>query len=172
MNTKIIYLSEVTPDELQIYIAEDVCVKSQKSLYNNLIELAESYPKFEEWYQNKIINDLKLKNKKREVIIALNQVKEKMIVSGIVILKKDLNEKKICTIRVHENFRDKGLGTKLFKESFKYLETEKPLITISENRMNDFKNHIEKFEFELTETLPNYYKKGMKEYVFNGKLNG
>ena len=75
-----------------------------------------------------------------------------------------------CSIRVNERYRNSGIGTELFKACFKFLETDKPVITISEKNIPIFKKHIDKYKFEQKQILDDYYIKGSKEYVYNGTL--
>ena len=82
-------------------------------------------------------------------------------------LLKRKDEKKICTIFVNENYRNRKIGTKLLLESFKYLGTTKPLITIRDYKINYFKSIIEKYNWSMDEELVDYYGKNTKEYCFN-----
>jgi hypothetical protein len=63
-----------------------------------------------------------------------------------------------------------GIGTYLMEESLKWLETKKPLITISEKKLKMFKYFIDKYEWDLKIVLNNYYKENSKEYCYNGIL--
>lgn len=159
--------SEIKPEELKIYISSIVGSISQKSIYNDLSDLSDSYPDFKSWYENKVIKEISEGNKQREIIIALENNEE---IVGISILKKTKEEKKICTFRIHEDYRNQGVGKSLFEESFKYLETRKPIITISENRKKMFEPLIKYYNFELVQKLPNYYKEDVVEFVYNGKI--
>ena len=84
--------------------------------------------------------------------------------------KKDASEKKICTLFVAKEYRNQGLGSLLIEEAMKYLETDKPLITISENKLPMFKNLITKYNWDLTEIALSLYSENEKEFCFNGKL--
>lgn len=172
ISTDFIKLSKTEPEAFRKLMINEVGEKAKEKLYNNLKDLTESYPNFEEWFYKRVIPEMELKNGEREIIIAISEVESKKIylLTGIAILKKTDDEKKICTFRVHKDFRSQGIGTGLFEECFKYLETRKPKITISENTIDMFKKHIERYQFDIFETLEGYYKKGIKEYVYNGKL--
>lgn len=172
INTRFIKLSETEPEEVRKLMINEIGEKAKDKLYNNLRDLADSYPNFAEWFYNIVMPEMELKDGRREIIIAISKIgdKEKYLLTGIAILKKTINEKKICTFRVHEDFRNQGIGTGLFEECFKYLDTKKPKITISENTIDMFKKHIELYKFDRCEILDGYYKEGIKEYVYNGKL--
>ncbi|BFT76144.1 GNAT family N-acetyltransferase [Paenibacillus sp. P36] len=173
---KNVYLrvSEIEPELLRSYIINEVGEKAKDKLYNYLRDLTESYPQFEGWFFNVVIPDIELKNGKREIIIALSEVEDfpGSVLTGIAILKNTDEEKKICTFRIHENFRSQGIGTELFEECFKYLGTKKPIITISSDRKEMFEHHIKFYNFAETQVLEDYYKKNSIEYVYNGHLEG
>lgn len=165
-------VSQIEPEVLRHFMINEVGEKAKEKLYNYLRDLAESYPQFDDWFYNVVIPEVELKNGEREIIIVLSELKgsSKAMLTGIAILKKKELEKKICTFRVHENYRNQGIGTELFEKCFEYLDTRKPIITISDNRKEIFKKHIINYKFEETQILKDYYKKGSIEYVYNGFL--
>lgn len=172
INTNYLKVTEIEPEALRNYIVADVEEKSMDILYNDLKDLASSYPNFEKWFDTIVRPEVELKDGKREIIIALSEMpqKPKSILTGIAILKKTDKQKKICTFRIHDTYRNQGIGTKLFEKCFEYLGTRKPVISISDEKINSFKKHIDKYDFELVEILDGYYVSGRKEYVYNGKL--
>lgn len=92
-------------------------------------------------------------------------------VAGVAFLKKDITERKICTLLVVEGFRGKHIGTRLLEQSFEYLGTTKPLITIADYRLPEFTHIIKKYGWVQTQIMrEGYYNKHSREYVFNGKL--
>ncbi len=171
-NSCYIKLSETQPEHIRKLMISLVGEKSKEKLYNNLKDLEEIYPDFENWFYSKVIPELELKNGQREIIVVISEDKntKKSVLSGIAILKKTIDQKKICTFRVHKDYRNQGIGTLLFKACFEYLETEMPVISISEKILDEFESHIKKFHFELTTIHDSYYKNGIKEYVYNGSL--
>ena len=128
--------------------------------------LNKNYPDYKNWFYIKQIKGCLELN--RNIIIIRN--KEGKII-GISSLKKTDNEKKICTLFVLESYRNKIIKTLLLKESFKYLETDAPLITISEDNLNFFKKTIDEYQWQLTEVVEGIYRKNKKEYCFNGRLS-
>lgn len=117
----------------------------------------------------------KEKRNGRVMLIAISDVKIDGItvkqLTGIAILKNTNREKKICTFRVFPKYREQGIGSMLLNICFKYLGTTKPLISISSLSRDAFTHIIEKYKWELYETLPDFYQKGVTEYVFNGFLS-
>ena len=137
------------------------------NLANEMYELTinNDYPDYKNWFYNKQIkgcltpyrNILFIKNEDGKII-------------ALCSLKKDASEKKICTLFVAKEYRNQGLGSLLIEEAMKYLETDKPLITISENKLPMFKNLITKYNWDLTEIALSLYSENEKEFCFNGKL--
>jgi GNAT superfamily N-acetyltransferase len=164
-------LSQVTPEEIRAHLICEVGEKAQHKIYNQLIDLNESYPGFDEWFYKTVFPELSVCPEQREIIIIISTRDKKKILSGIAILKKTAEERKICTIRIHEQFRGMGIGTMLFEECFKFLETRLPIITISDKREADFIKHIKKFNFTKTQSLQDLYKPGSIEFVYNGEMS-
>lgn len=163
-------LSQISPEDIREYLIYEIGEKAQHKIYNKLVDLKESYPRFDEWFHNTVYPELTEYPEQREIIIVISALGKKKILTGIAILKKTATERKICTIRIHENFRGQGIGTMLFEECFKFLETRLPIITISENREADFAKHIQKFGFIKTQSLKDLYKPGCVEFIYNGEL--
>ena len=86
-------------------------------------------------------------------------------VVGISILKND-DEKKLCTFMVNPEYRKKGYSKLLLEDSFEYLKTEKPIITIPEFRLDEFSSIINAYGWEESSIIDNYYS---KEIEFNGE---
>lgn len=132
--------------------------------YNVTDCICKDYPNHFNWYWEKTVPAV-LKGT-REIIIAT--IDKKIV--GVVILKKE-EECKICTLLILENCRGRGIATTLLNESFKYLGTTKPLITIGSNKIEMFYKIIKKYEWEQTQVLENYYNDDSKEIVFNGTIS-
>ena len=130
-----------------------------QKIYSCLEDAKKYYPNFEKWYNEKVIPDLI--NFKRELII---ERRNKNIV-GISIIK--LEEKKLCTLKIIDTFQNRGLGLKLFEKSFEKLNTEKPFLTVSEEKLAEFKKIFNYYSFNLTSVHNSLYRDGKKEYFFN-----
>ena len=154
MNFEIIKFSEIYPLEL-------------KNIFSNFIkEKKLLYPKFEEWFNKILIENLNFPNK-REIFFCINKEKLLINICGIMILKNYKEEKKICTLYVLENFRNKKIGSQMMKKSFEYLGTNKPFITIPEEEYLNFKVLLNKYNFIETKKIKNYYRKNKIEYFYN-----
>lgn len=134
------------------------------SIYLTVCQLDNEYPHFKYWYYQKVKNDILLE--KREIIFNIID----NYISGIAILKKGTDENKICTLRVPEKFQKMGIGQVLLLDSFKYLNTQHPLITVNSQKQDQFKKLFSYFGFEKTDVYNQYYNKFSKEISFNGCL--
>ena len=72
---------------------------------------------------------------------------------------KKSEESKICTFYIKDDHRKEGLGSELLEQSLKYLETEKPVITFSQDKFDMFKNFVDKYNWKLTAPKPKIIKK-------------
>ena len=127
--------------------------------------ICKDYPKHFDWYWTKQIP--RVFEGTGEVVICTVGVN----VAGVAFLKKDETESKICTFCVLENYRGKHLATKMFEESYKFLGTTKPLITLADYKLPMFEHIIEKYGWDLTQTMEEgYYNNSSRELVYNGKL--
>jgi hypothetical protein len=147
---------------------ENIDVKERISLINqvyyNLQDLQNEYPDFYEWYYFKVVPQITVG--KRNISI----VRYGAEIAGLVITKNDL-EKKICTLRVNKKYQKSGVGKILFEDTFDILETEKPIITVSEGRVFEFRRIFSYYGFNLEKVYNNYYKTNQAELSFNGLLN-
>lgn len=92
-------------------------------------------------------------------------------IAGVVFLKKDSTEQKICTLYVLDEFRNKGLATMLLNEAFTWLGTTRPLITIADYKVGMFEGLIKKYRWRKTQVLDSgYYNNHSKEFVYNGEI--
>ena len=123
------------------------------------------YPNFSNWYHQKVYQGLE--NGTRSLLIARDNASKK--IAGISIIK-NYHEKKICTFRILSEFQHKGIGSKLMEKSLEILETDSPLITVSEDHINEFQNILNKFNFKEIKKYDNYYKEGKFEISYNGYL--
>ena len=118
------------------------------------------------WYWKKVVPDVLRGTRDIFLAIVNNEV------AGCAILKKEETEKKICTLLVLDKHRNKGIATLLLEESFKYLGTTKPLITIAEYKVSKFVPIIKKYGWERTEILDKgYYSNLSREFVYNGEIS-
>ena len=121
--------------------------------YNKL-----QYPEYYKWYyQNNIPRIIKGDG---EAIFYLDGFQ----VVALSILKKTDEEAKICTLLINDDYRKRGYSALILEESFKYLGTEKPLITIPEKRIKEFSNIIKAYNWTESERTNKYFS---PEIIFN-----
>ena len=124
--------------------------------YNKL-----QYPDYYKWFYQK--NIPRILNGEGDAIFYLDGFN----VVGLSMMKKDELESKICTLLINEEYRKKGYSKQILEDSFEYLGTDKPLITIPENRLDEFKNIINTYEWKETKIITDYYS---PEVIFNQKI--
>ena len=129
-------------------------------LYTQLQSAEYFYPNFRGWFYSKVVPDVLCGE--REIITELRDNK----IAGISIIKNGV-EKKLSTLKVMDDFKNKGLGLKLFEKSFEKLETEKPFLTVSEEKLHEFQRVFDYYGFKLTSVHNDLYRKSKKEYFFN-----
>ena len=132
---------------------------NEYAIYYYLKDAKRYYPNFDIWYYQNVIPAVKNGDKK------IITIKNEIVIKGICIVK--LSEKKLCTLRVMENYQDKGIGIRLFEKSFEALNTRTPLLSVSEEKLPSFKKIFDYYGFKLTSIKENYYRKGKKEYFYN-----
>lgn len=133
-------------------------------VFSNISHLKQTYPKFSDWYFNKVVNGLV--SGSRSFIIEIRDGK----MAGVAILKDSVREKKICTISVSEEFKSKGLGFRLFEKSMRLLDTDKPLASVSESRMPEFEKIFQHLNYEFSAEYRGLYLPQKSEFSFNGVL--
>ena len=155
-------------DNIKNYISEtnqESFMKLADEIYKLTIHLNGTYPGYKEWFYDKQIKGCLTPN--RNIIFIKN---EEGKIIALSCLKKDEEEKKICTLFVSDEYRKLGLGSLLFEESMKFLETTKPLVSFAEDKLPMFEKMITKYNWELTEIVDGIYNDGIREFCFNGQL--
>ena len=131
-------------------------------LYNNLSTLENEYPNFFNWYRNLFNKDYTLKSDRK--ILYLPHI------AGVIILKKTKNERKICTLIVKEHYQKNGIAKELIKSGIEWFEDDKPLVTVSEYRSEQFKHLFKYFGFKLKDKI-NCYNSNIKEFFYNNTVD-
>jgi len=132
-----------------------------KEIFSFLVELDCDYPNFRVWL-SKVFRQIG--TGKRILLVVYDEIDN---IAGIAILKKCNYEKKICTLRVRTDMKNKGIGSLLIRKSIEELNENKPLITVSEHHIQEFRSLFKKFKFTRSETIKSLYKDGVKEFIYN-----
>lgn len=120
------------------------------------------YPEYLKWFFQKSIP--RIFNGTGEIIFFLNGLS----IGGLAILKNDIDEKKICTLLISDEFKRKGYGSLLLEDSFKFLGTEQPVITIPTYSVDDFSAIIQHYNWKESCRTSEYLS---EEIVFNNFHN-
>ena len=137
----------------------------QHEIYKFLSRLAFEYQGFQSWYQGLYTDGFELKYN-REIIICEDEFR----IAGVAIIKNDLQEKKICTLRVAQEYQHQGIGHNLVEICMRQLHTDHPMITLHRSKLNQFEKILSYYNFELEQTQKHYYSIFSTELVFNGRL--
>lgn len=158
-------LREIEPEALKNGILE---ITSDFLINSSLLPSNEIYPGIEDWFE-KVKKEAQSTPKEREVFFSAvkNEYENALKIVAILIVKNKNGEKKICTIRVDEAYRNQGIGSALMKKALEYLGTNKPLITVPEECCPMLKRLLDKYEFNLTSQKLGYYRQGKIEYFYN-----
>lgn len=148
--------------------SEEDLVGLASKIYEITNFMCNDYPKYEEWYFTKQL-PATINSNKRNILFVRNPENNEEIIS-MACLKKDEEEKKICTIYVSDKYRGLGIGKAIIEESMKWLGTTKPLITLTDYKLEMFKPIINKYDWKLTEIVSGLYNAKTQEFCFNGTL--
>lgn len=133
-------------------------------IFQKIAFLRSEYPDFYKWYHGTVLNGLSKGTRNIYLAKSFGEIK------GILILKDTAEEKKICTLYVDTNSRSNGIGSKLMDIAMNEFHGDKPLITVADNHIDDFRPLLAKYNFKQEDALPDYYANGRIEYTFNGHL--
>ena len=133
------------------------------TVYGQLADLTTYYPDFESWYWTKVVPGLG--DQSRALF-----VHEERGQFSVVIAKRTLGERKLCTIRTNPKLLGRRIATNLIFEAIDWLRCEKPLITVPEERLPEFKSIFGRLDFSLGQIADSYYRLDRREYIFNGKI--
>lgn len=132
--------------------------------YEFLCGLCYEYSNFNKWYYDAVVPGLASGER------LIYTVTDGGNIVAVLILKNAV-EKKICTLRVAEDYRNRGIATELLKIACRELQCSIPLITVSSYHIAEFESLLKKNGFVLYAEYPSYYKQGISEYAFNGPLH-
>ena len=141
------------------------CSIISQTIYQFLKMLNFKYPGFKMWYWSLFSSKGSLKNE-REILFCRNNNE----IIAVSILKYSQDEKKICTFRVKKSYQGQGIGHLLMEESFEYLNTDKPLITLHKTKEYEFRSLFKYYNFEKQQSLKGYYSFFSTELCYNGVL--
>lgn len=121
------------------------------------------YPDFDEWFVSKVVPGL---GDTRSVFghTIGNEI------AGVVIAKRTAVEQKLCTIWVDPKHRGLGVANDLVGRAIEWLGNHQPLLTIPSTCLEGFRSLLSDRGFLETQRLDCYYRTGVTEHVFNGRI--
>ena len=161
---KSIRMGDAKMNEMICLLKSENVQKTIKDVRFFLADLKYEYPEHEKWYDG-MVQELE-SGMNREIIAAYD---DRNII-GVAILKKSNLERKICSLRVAKEYQCNGIGTELVKRSFEFLETDKPIITVSQTKKMEFQKLFNYFDFSLERVYHGKYLPSSSEYCYNGIL--
>lgn len=126
--------------------------------------IKEYYPCYDTWIEEVVqkgIND-----STRNIRVLENDNK----IAGLSILKDTSDEKKICSLFIHPEYRGEFWIYSIFMDSLTILKTQKPVITIPEPIIKKYNGIIFSNNWKNTSIIEGRYNKNYKEYGFNEKF--
>jgi hypothetical protein len=89
---------------------------------------------------------------------------------GVAIVKRSIEEQKLCTLWVNKSMRGNGVAGSLVESAFRWLGTSWPLFTIPEERMDEFRGLLNRWDYSIAQREFGMYRPRKIEYVFNGRV--
>ena len=166
--TKIMILCwDMQIESLKQYLSDQVEFTKLAEQICHVAAVRSDYPDYLDWFYHKQLAGIG--GPERNILFARNPQTMDEIVA-VANLKKDNVERKICTLYVDQAHRGQGIGGALLKESMRWLETTKPLITFADGKLTTFMPFINKYDWQFVESVAGIYRPGMRELCFNGGL--
>lgn len=122
------------------------------------------YPNIRQWYFNTFARGFI--SGSREILIAKDNDGE---LAGFALLKHSSSENKICTFFICPNYRESGLGKKLFPIALDVLKGKDISITVSDVVNSQLTGLLVSNSFNLTRQESGLYLPNKIEYFYNLK---
>jgi hypothetical protein len=130
-----------------------------------LLPISQQYPGIEKWFLSKVVPGLDEGTRR---LVRLERHGQ-LVALGIG--KNELDEKKICTVRVAPEYAGRGLGIRIFDSLMGWMGTDQPHATVSEEKLPEFEEIFSHYGFRLTSTVRGKYYPDKVEYFFNEPFN-
>lgn len=123
--------------------------------------LSEDYPEIGAWFTTKVVPGLRTGTR------LLLPVERDGHLVGLGIAKNEPEERKICTVRIAPNFAGRGMGVRLFDGLLRWLNDDRPHLTVSTSKLPQFERIFEYYKFDLTSMRNGLYVPRVTECCFN-----
>lgn len=129
-----------------------------------LLPLSKDYPGIERWFSQKVVPGLRCGTR------LLLPVERDGVLVGLGIAKNEPDERKICTVRVAPSHAGRGIGLRLFDGLLKWLDDDRPHLTVSDVRLPQFERIFDYYGFGFTSARPGLYVPCSIELGYNERL--
>lgn len=127
-----------------------------------LLPLSADYPGIDRWFVLKVVPGLR-----RGTRYLLPMERDGVLV-GLGIAKKEEDERKICTVRVAPSYAGRGMGVRLFDGLLKWLDDDRPHLTVTQGRLPAFERIFDYYGFAVTSAEQGLYVPHAVELGYNG----
>ncbi|MDR6100994.1 GNAT superfamily N-acetyltransferase [Agrobacterium larrymoorei] len=129
-----------------------------------ILGLSEDYPNIQDWYVDKVVPGLRLGTR---FLLPVHREGELV---GVGIAKNEGSERKICTVRVAPHHFGRGLGLRIFDGLLKWLDDDRPCLTVSSTKLPAFERIFDWYGFHFTGAEADVYVPGKQEFGYNGAV--
>lgn len=126
-----------------------------------LLPLSQDYPGIGDWFRRKVVPGLR--NETRLLI----RIERHGQLVGLAIGKREPDENKICTVRIAPSYVGRGIGLRMFDQVLRWLDDDKPHLTVSEGRLPAFERIFDYYRFHLTSVQRGLYVPNTSEIGYN-----
>lgn len=126
-----------------------------------LLPLSQDYPGIEDWFRRKVVPGL------RNDTRLLLRIERHGQLAGLAIGKREPDENKICTVRIAPSYVGRGIGLRLFDQVLRWLDDDKPHLTVSESRLPAFERIFDYYRFHPTSVQCGLYVPNSSEIGYN-----
>jgi GNAT superfamily N-acetyltransferase len=134
---------------------------SQQEALAFLLPLSGDYPGIDLWFVAKVVPGLRTGTR------TILRVERAGHLVGLGIAKREAGEKKICTVRVAPSYAGRGIGVRLFDGLLRWLDTDRPHLTVSEGRLPAFERIFDSYGFSITSARDGLYVPRVREFCYN-----
>jgi GNAT superfamily N-acetyltransferase len=116
-----------------------------------LLPLSEDYPGIDRWFALKVVPGLRYGTRH------LLPIEREGELVGLGIAKNEPGERKICTVRVAPSHAGLGIGVRLFDGLLKWLDDDRPHLTVTQSRLPAFERIFDYYGFTVTSAQKGVY---------------
>lgn len=126
-----------------------------------LLPLSRDYPGIDRWFMCKVVPGLRYGTR------YLLPIEREGELVGLGIAKSEPDERKICTVRVAPSHAGRGIGVRLFDGLLKWLDDDRPHLTVTQSRLPAFERIFDYYGFTVTSVQQGLYVPHAVELGYN-----